>query len=286
MLISVIMPSFNQAQFLPAAIDSVLSYAGDLELIVMDGGSTDGSVEVLESYAPRLTHWQSAPDGGQAAAINEGFARSTGDLLCWLNSDDMHLPGALARVAIAAGAHPRRFLRYGSAIHLREGAGLDAVLAPAHPADGDRLTYDDVVVQPSAFWSRDVWENTGPLDESMHFAFDWDWFIRARAHADFDHVDDVYSIYRLHDAHKTGSGGSRRRREIADVVSRHAPAPWPDLYRRLLDFVEAEEPRISALQARGVAFSRAAMLAAASRGHVPGSLAEARKWSFVLRFYA
>ena len=286
MLISVIMPSFNQAQFLPAAIDSVLSYAGDLELIVMDGGSTDGSVEVLERYAPRLAHWQSAPDGGQAAAINEGFARSAGDLLCWVNSDDMHLPGALARVATAAGAHPWRFLLYGSAIHLREGAGLDAGLAPAHPSDGDRLTHDDVVVQPSAFWSRDVWEGTGPLDETLHFAFDWEWFIRARAYADFQHVDEVYSIYRLHDAHKTGSGGSRRRREIADVVGRHAPAGWAELYRRLLDLVEAEEPRISALQARGLSFHRAAMVAAASRGQAPRSLGEAKKWSFVLRFYA
>lgn len=285
MLTSVIMPSFNQAQFLPAAIDSVLSYDGDVELIVMDGGSTDGSVAVLERYGPRLTHWQSAPDGGQAAAINAGFARARGEIFCWLNSDDMHVPGALARVVAAAGERPRRFLRYGSAIHLREGSGLDAVLAPAHPAVGDRLTYEDVVVQPSAFWSRDVWEGTGPLDETMHFAFDWDWFIRAREHADFDHVDEVYSIYRLHDAHKTGSGGSRRREELAEVAGRYAPAEWADLYRRLLDLVETHQARISALQARGLPFHKAALVAAASRGLAPRSLTEARRWSFVLRSY-
>lgn len=286
MLISVIMPSYNQAQFLPAAIDSVLSYAGDLELIVMDGGSTDGSVQVLERYSPRISHWQSAPDGGQAAAINAGFARARGELLCWLNSDDMHVPGALARVAAAAGATPRRFLRYGSAIHLREGDGLSAVLAPAHPTDGGRLTYDDVVVQPSAFWSRDVWESTGPLDETMHFAFDWDWFIRAQAHADFDHVDEVCSIYRLHEGHKTGSGGSRRRHEIAGVVARHAPKDWADLYLRLLEVVESHQPRITALQRAGLPFHRAALVAAASRGMAPRSVSEARRWSFVFRMYA
>jgi glycosyltransferase involved in cell wall biosynthesis len=279
------MPSYNQARYLPAALDSVLSYAGDLELIVMDGGSDDGSVEVLESYASRLTHWQSGPDGGQAAAINAGFAKARGELLCWLNSDDMHVPGALARVVAAAGEHPRRFLRYGSAIHLREGAGLDVVLAPAHPADGNRLTYEDVVVQPSAFWSRDVWEATGPLDETMHFAFDWDWFIRAREHADFQHVDEVYSIYRLHDAHKTGSGGSLRRKELAAVAGRYAPPEWADLYRRMLDVVETQQPRISTLQARGLPFHKAALVAAASRGVAPRSLAEARRWSFVLRSY-
>lgn len=286
MLISVVMPSFNQAQFLPAAIDSVLSYDGDVELIVMDGGSSDGSVSVLEHYGPRLAHWQSEPDGGQAAAINAGFGWASGDLLCWLNSDDMHLPGTLSRIADAAGAAPRRFLRYGSAVHLRESPALSVTLALAYPADGGRLTHDDVVVQPSAFWSRDVWENTGPLDESLHFAFDWDWFIRAQAHADFTHVDEVYSVYRLHEAHKTGSGGAERRREICEVVARHAPADWVDRYRRLLELVEREEERITTLQQRRLPFHRAAMVAAARRGMVPLSYAEAKRWSFVFRMYA
>jgi len=132
-LVSVVMPSFNQARYLPAALDSVLCYSGDLELVVMDGGSGDGSVEVLERYAPRLAHWQSAPDGGQAAAINAGFARARGDLLCWLNSDDMHLPGALERVVAAAGRSPRRFLRHGSAVHLRESpTGRYCAVASVH----------------------------------------------------------------------------------------------------------------------------------------------------------
>lgn len=286
MLISVVMPSFNQAQFLPAAIDSVLSYDGAVELIVMDGGSTDGSVSVLEHYAPRLAHWQSGPDGGQAAAINAGFARAAGDVLCWLNSDDMHLPGALGRVMAAAGQRPRRFLRHGSAVHLRESPRLSVALAQAHPVDGGRLLHDAVVVQPSAFWSRDVWQATGPLDESLHFAFDWDWFIRAQAHADFTHVDEVYAVYRLHEAHKTGSGGGRRRREVCEVVARHAPGDWVRRYTRLLLLVEREEGSIVSLQERGLPFHRAAMLVAARRGLVPWSVPEARRWSFVFRMYA
>jgi len=279
------MPSYNQAEFLPAALDSVLSYEGELELIVMDGGSDDGSVQVLERYAPRLTHWQSAPDGGQAAAVNAGFARARGEVLCWLNSDDMHLPGALRRVVAAAGPAPRRFFRYGSAVHLRERPVLHVDLAPAQPDTDDRLLHDAVVVQPSAFWSRDVWDATGPLDESLHFAFDWEWFIRAREHADLEHVAEVYSVYRLHDAHKTGSGGARRRAEICEVVGRHGREPWVSRYRRLLDLVDSEEARILRLQGRGMSFHRAALLVAARRGMVPRSAEEARGWSFVLRMY-
>jgi glycosyltransferase involved in cell wall biosynthesis len=286
LLISVVMPSYNQAQYLAAAIESVLSYDGASELIVMDGGSSDGSVDVLEHYSARLTHWQSAPDGGQAAAINAGFAKASGDILCWLNSDDLHLPGTLARVVAAAGEAPRRFFRYGSAVHLRESPQVEVVLAPAYPAADGRLLHDAVVVQPSAFWSRDVWENTGPLDEGLHFAFDWEWFIRAQRHAEFTHVDEVYSVYRLHEAHKTGSGGSARRQEICEVVRRHAPDDWVSRYEQLLHHVEAGLPQIEALQRRGLPFHRAAMLITARRGHLPRTPAEARRWSFVMRMYA
>ena len=250
LLISVVMPSYNQAQFLHAAIESVLSYGGPSELIVMDGGSTDGSVDVLEHYAPRLKHWQSAPDGGQAAAINAGFSLATGEVLCWLNSDDMYLPGTLARVAAAATAAPHRFFRYGSAVHLRESPRLEVFLAPAYPATAGRLLHDAVVVQPSAFWSRDVWEGTGLLDESLHFAFDWEWFIRAQQHAEFTHVDEVYSVYRLHEAHKTGSGGARRQREMCEVIGRHAPAEWVDRFRRALDQVERTMEAVDPLRRR------------------------------------
>lgn len=286
MLISVVMPSYNQAQYLAAALDSVLSTTRDVELIVMDGGSTDGSVEVLERYAPRLAHWQSGPDGGQAAAVNAGFARARGDILCWLNSDDMYLPGTLDRVGSAAGERSRRFFRYGSAVHLRESPELAVSLAPAAPMAHGRLLYDAVVVQPSSFWSRDVWEATGPLDESLNFAFDWEWFIRAAHHADAELVTEVYSVYRLHDAHKTGTGGAARRRELVEVVRRHAPADWVERYERLLAVVDRSGPRIAALQARGLPFHRAAMLAAARAGELPRSPAEARRWSFVCRMFA
>jgi glycosyltransferase involved in cell wall biosynthesis len=280
------MPSFNQTDFLTAALDSVLSYQGDLELIVMDGGSTDGSVELLERYGPRLTYWHSAPDAGQAAAINAGFERARGEIFCWLNSDDMYVPGALTRVVAAAGESPRRFFRYGSSIHLREQPVVEVALAPAHADVEDRILHEAIVVQPSAFWSRDVWESTGPLDESLHFAFDWEWFIRARANADFQWVDEVYSIYRLHEAHKTGTGGAARRADVREVVRRHAPEQWRHLYDQLFDMVEREAPRIATLQRRGLSFHRAGLLTAARHGMVPMSMSEARRWSFVLRMYA
>jgi glycosyltransferase involved in cell wall biosynthesis len=265
------MPSYNQADFLPAALDSVLSYQGELELIVMDGGSDDGSVQVLERYAPRLTHWQSAPDGGQAAAVNAGFARARGEVLCWLNSDDMHLPGALSRVVAAAGPTPRRFFRYGSAVHLRERPVLEVDLAPAQPDEDDRLLHDAVVVaaQRVLVEGRLGGHRTAGRDAALRLRLGV--VHPAREHAVLEHVAEVYSVYRLHDAHKTGSGGARRRAEICEVVRRHGREPWVSRYRRLLDLVDGEEARILRLQARGLSFHRAALLVAARRGMVPRS---------------
>ena len=112
--ISVVTPSFNQAPFLEETIQSVLSQGyPDLEYIVMDGGSTDGSAEIIGKYADRLTDWKSAKDGGQADAIRTGFARATGEILCWLNSDDTIAPGTLRRIGEFFAANPDVDLVYG-----------------------------------------------------------------------------------------------------------------------------------------------------------------------------
>ncbi len=224
--ITVVTPSLNQAPFLEQTILSVLGQCyPDLEYIVMDGGSTDGSREIIERHAPQLAHWQSQRDSGQAAAINSGFARATGDILCWLNSDDYLLPGALHRIARAFGkrtAEPA--LIYGSCLFFREGAAPTARILTAKAFDSARLRMTAYIVQPSAFWTGALWQKTGPLDESLRFTFDWEWFIRASAHAAFAPLPDMLSAYRRHPRHKSGSGGEARREEILAVVRRHAPA--------------------------------------------------------------
>jgi glycosyltransferase involved in cell wall biosynthesis len=221
--ITVVTPSFNQAAFLETTILSVLGQGyPHLEYIVMDGGSSDGSAEIIRRHAGQLAFWQSQPDGGQATAINAGFARATGDVLCWLNSDDFFLPGTLLRIGREFAAQTNSpALIYGSCLFFREGPNHAARVLTAKPFDAARLRATAYIVQPSAFWTRSLWEKTGPLDETLHFGFDWDWFIRASAHGTFTTLDALLSAYRRHDGHKSGSGGLRRQEEITTVVRRH-----------------------------------------------------------------
>lgn len=230
--ITVVTPSFNQAAFLETTILSVLgqSYT-NLEYIVMDGGSTDGSADIIRRHAPQLTYWQSQADGGQAEAINAGFARGTGEILCWLNSDDFLLPGTLLRIAQELASRVGEpALIYGSCLFFREGPSPAARVLVAKPFDAALLRATDYIVQPSAFWTRELWEKTGPLDATLSFGFDWDWFIRASAHAPFVALQTILAAYRRHGAHKSGSGGARRQEEITAVVRRHGDARLVSVY--------------------------------------------------------
>lgn len=189
--ISVVTPSFNQGRFLEATLTSVLSQGyPDLELLVMDGGSTDGSVEILERHADRLAHWRSAPDGGHYAAINEGFGRATGDVLAWLNSDDLYFPWTLRSVATIFAELPEvqwlTSLRPGFVDH--EGFVFDV-----HRIQGfSKVAFDEgryleeggwpffgFIQQESTFWRRSLWERAGGrIDTSYGLAGDFDLWAR------------------------------------------------------------------------------------------------------------
>lgn len=218
-LISVITPSFNQACFLEQTILSVLGQGYEpLEYLILDGGSTDGSVEVIRRHERSLAYWISKKDGGQAAAINEGFPRAKGEILCWLNSDDFFLPGILHKVAAAfdSGAD----LIYGDCLSFSD-KGSRCVInrPPAH--DPQELGLSDYIVQPSAFWRRALWERTGPLNKALRYAFDWEWFLRASRTGVFRKQDDIFSAYRFHAEHKSSTGGEARRAEICRVAAEH-----------------------------------------------------------------
>ena len=248
--ITVVTPSFNQAQFLETTIRSVLGQCyPNLEYIVMDGGSTDGSAEIIRRHESALAFWISEKDGGQAAAINAGFTRATGDILCWLNSDDFFLPETLHRVAEWLGKSaggPDLF--YGACLFFSdEGRGAKVVRPPNH--DPALLRQTAYIIQPSCFWTRRLWEQTGPLDETLAYAFDWDWFLRATAHGQFAHCAEILSAYRHHPAHKSGSGGVRRREEILAVVRRHGTPADVACYEFALRNLAALERR-SALAGR------------------------------------
>jgi glycosyltransferase involved in cell wall biosynthesis len=231
--ISVVIPSFNQGHYIEEAILSVLGQGyPNLEIIVIDGGSTDNTMEILEEYSSRISYWHSKKDNGQADAINQGMRRSSGDILCWLNSDDMYLSGTLLDIGKRfCGRTDRCHLIYGAAVGIDQSDGKlwSGALAPGL-FEASRLTYFDFIVQPSTFWTRRLWESNGELTPGYKYVLDWEWFIRASRIAQFEYVPRFYSIYRYHALYKTGSGGAERRREIIDVVKRFSSDYWIHLY--------------------------------------------------------
>jgi glycosyltransferase involved in cell wall biosynthesis len=232
--ITVVTPSYNQARFLEQTIQSVLgqNYPA-LDYIIMDGGSTDGSVEIIKKYEKHLGYWQSRKDGGQSAAINDGFARARGGILGWMNSDDFYLPGALRRVAETLRSEKAQLLA-GNCLTVDEARCRASASNIAERKKSARLLYLDYLIQPSTFWTRIAWDKTGKLDGSLNYAFDWDWFIRAeKAGVETIMLNDFLSYYRVHAQHKTGTGGDKRDREIAAIYGRHAGPQIEELFLTL-----------------------------------------------------
>ena len=232
--ISIVTPSFNQGQFIEETITSVIGQDyPDLEFIIMDGGSSDRTVEIIKKYERHIHHWQSEPDGGQAAAINAGFARSSGEILAWLNSDDFYLPGTLRAVAAQLDASRAQIL-LGNCFHFwQDEARANGSDVVRHHANSNLLLWD-YIIQPSSFWTRGAWQQTGALNENLNFAFDWEWFIRCqKAGVEFLTCQKYLSAYRFHGAHKTGTGGEKRYDEIAEIYKRYSGEKYEQLFRTL-----------------------------------------------------
>jgi len=211
MRISVITPSFNQARYLEATIQSVLEQDyPDVEYIIVDGGSTDGSVEIIQRYADRLAWWVSEKDRGQTDAINKGFARATGDVLAWLNSDDTYQPGALRQAAEALQSHPGAALVYGEANFIDENGRVIGRF-PAAQTDLRRLRQGYVhVPQQSAFFPAELWRKVGPLDPSFYFAMDYDLWVRLAGLGALVYLPGkVWANFRLHGGAKTVAADDR-----------------------------------------------------------------------------
>jgi glycosyltransferase involved in cell wall biosynthesis len=229
--ISIVTPSYNQAQFLEATMRSVLDQGyPNLEYLVLDGGSTDGSLQIIERYRDRLAYWVSQPDRGQADAINRGFARATGDILAWLNSDDTYEPGTLLAVAEAFVQNPGASLVYGEGWYIDEaGERIRPCRFVREAFEARHLANRDPILQQAAFWSRDLWTRVGPASESLNWVFDWDWFCRAREVTQFCYVPRFLANYRVHGAAKTRSPDVRRREEQA-WITRTYGAWWHPNY--------------------------------------------------------
>ena len=205
--ISIVTPSYNQGQFIEETIRSVLLQGyPNLEYIIMDGGSTDSSVEIIKKYEPWLAYWVSEPDRGQSHAINKGLVVSTGDVLAYLNADDVYEPGALAAVARCFDEYPEADLVYGDGVLIAEdGEGIRHLQIQYESSEA--LAYGrGGLLQPSVFWRRRLYERIGPFDESLHYALDYDYWLRASKVAVFQHAPERLSRFRQHDSSKSSGG--------------------------------------------------------------------------------
>ncbi len=220
--ISIVTPSYNQGRYIEETIRSVLLQGyPDLEYIVVDGGSTDGSAEVIRRYGPWLAWWVSEPDSGQSDAINKGLARATGEVLAYLNSDDVYTPGALGEVGRAFA---------GPAVHWVSGRCLFFGPGARGRRDWPREPWQhrwrwfvrNCLFQPSTFWRREVAERIGPFSTDFHLLMDYEYWLRMVADGcRVEWVDSVLSLYRLHPASKTMSYDEDFLAEAARVRARH-----------------------------------------------------------------
>lgn len=231
-LVSVVTPSFNQAQFLEKTLRSVLDQAyPNIEYIVVDGASTDGTLEILEQYGDRLT-WISEPDQGQTHAINKGFDMATGSILAWLNSDDLYTPGAIATVVEYFQTHPEAMFVYGDALVIDDQDRLFGMRAHVQACTRSSLVeVGDFIVQPAAFWRRELWEAIGPLDESLHYTMDYEYWMRAAEHFPLHYLPVSLAYERIYSLAKTSRGSVERVEEIEQVARRHGGSGLPRNFR-------------------------------------------------------
>jgi glycosyltransferase involved in cell wall biosynthesis len=231
--ISVITPSFNQARFLEKTIRSVLEQGYPrLEYIIVDGGSTDGSVDIIQRYAGHLAYWVSEPDRGQSDAINKGLRRATGEWVAWQNSDDIYYPGVFHDLAVAAARHPEVGLIIGDMMLIDENDRPLRDIRYVKPSYNALLAEGMLLANQASFWRRQVQEQIGFIDEELHCSFDYEWFLRLTQATTGAHVDRLWGALRLHGETKTSLQAQRFQDENQKIlVGREMPHWQRALYK-------------------------------------------------------
>lgn len=226
--ISVITPSFNQAAYLERTILSVLDQAyPNIEYIIIDGGSTDGSVDIIRKYADRLSYWISEADRGQAHAINKGLQRATGEWVAWQNSDDVFYPGAFTELAQIAAKKPYIDLIIGNMNLIDKDDVLLRDVKYVRPTYLSLLAEGMVLTNQAAFWKHDVHSEIGFLNEALDCAFDFEWFLRLLQHKRMSiHVPSTWGALRLHDETKTSNRQHIFQSEILKILDGRELPVW------------------------------------------------------------
>jgi glycosyltransferase involved in cell wall biosynthesis len=239
-LVSIITPSFNQDAWLEECVQSVLSQDySNIEYIVIDGGSTDGSLEIIKNYANRLAYWASEPDAGQADAINKGLRRASGDIVAWVNSDDAYVPGAIREAVERLRSEPELGMVYG-----------DGLMVDSKRRLLDRHTYRDlslvdllsfeVLLQPAVFMRRSALEEVGYLNDRYHLILDHELWVRLAQRYPIRHVSRFWALERTHADAKTIAQSAAFAEEARRLIA------WAEGEDGLAILVQAHHGRIYA----------------------------------------
>ena len=236
-LVTIVTPSFNQAPYLETTIRSVLEQDyPNIEYIIMDGGSNDGSVEIIQRYADRLAYWESVKDKGQTDAINKGFARAHGEILAWLNSDDILYPNAVREAVAYLTKHPECGLVYGDSDFI-DAKGKVIGRFNAKLTNYKKLTEGYVhIPQQAAFWRADLWNQVGPLDDSIYFAMDYDLWLRLAKISEINYLQGSkpWAAFRLHADAKTIAEDDRCWPDMLRIHKRNGGSVFSLLYAKYL----------------------------------------------------
>lgn len=216
--VTIVTPSYNQEPFLEETIQSVLNQTySNIEYIIMDGGSTDGSLEIIKRYQEKLAHWVSEKDRGQTDAINKGFALAKGEILAWINSDDTLLPYAVEEAVQFLQGHPEVGLVYGDANYIDEKSRVIGRF-PAAQTNLLRLRRGYVhIPQQASFFQKSIWDQVGPLDPEFFFAMDYDLWVRIAQISEIHYLPRLWANFRLHRGAKTIDADDRCWPEMLKV---------------------------------------------------------------------
>jgi len=220
MKVSIVTPSYNQGQFIERTLQSVASQTGaEIEHVVFDGGSTDNTVEVLKNFSPPV-RWVSKKDKGQTDAVNQGIRATDGEIIGWLNSDDIYYPGAIARIVEYFAQHPEVDVVYGMADHIDlDDKAFESY--PTEPWDFKRLQETCFICQPALFFRRRVIEQHGLLDESLNYCMDYEYWLRlGKAGVRFAYLEEKLAGSRLYEDNKTLGSRVKVHKEINDMFKK------------------------------------------------------------------
>ncbi len=230
-LVTIVTPSFNQGHFIRQTIESVLTQDyPHIEYIVMDGGSTDDTAKVAGDYAGRLT-FISEKDRGQSHAINKGFRMARGEIVAWINSDDILLPGAVSHAVAAFERKPALGAVYGEGYLIDYDGKVTSRFPATEPFNLWKLVYaSDYVLQQTVYFRRAIFGEIGYIDETLHYGLDWELLIRIGKRYGMEYIPEYMGSLREYDAAKTFSGGHKRFRELAGILRKHGNMRYPPGY--------------------------------------------------------